>query len=304
MYLKYFISLLGCLVLGIIVFIIMEMNPRQEELALIINMENQRILPRNFRTTEKTVSHATISLEGLKELKSSASGQFSELSLSKMLEVIPADKILLIDLREESHGFMNGIAVSWYGENDWSNQEKDVNEIQQDEQGRLQKALQEKEVLLYQKNSLRDNPLMIRVNEAYTEKLLAQKKGVQYQRLPVTDHLRPTDERVGQFIALMKDSVLNPAARDWVHFHCSAGRGRSTTFIAMYDMMNNANKASFEDILARQALIGGKDLAEPFEKTDWRYEYHFERLEFLKNFYNYCKENPNFEQSWTFWIKR
>ena len=29
--------------------------------------------------------------------------------------------ICIVDLREESHGFFDGIAVSWYGEHDWGN---------------------------------------------------------------------------------------------------------------------------------------------------------------------------------------
>ena len=78
--------------------------------------------------------------------------------------------------------------------------------------------------------------------------------------------------------------------------HCPAGRGRTTTFLAMYDMMRNAVNVSFDDILARQAMIGGKDLTEPFAIGDWRYEHHFERLQFLMDFYNYCLENPNFEK--------
>ena len=143
------------------------------------------------------------------------------------------------------------------------------------------------------------------VNDAYTEAELAQARGIHYIRIPSTDHLKPPAEEVDQFVELISTQFLNKEKADyWIHMHCSAGRGRTTTFLAMYDMMRNAVNVSFDDILARQAMIGGKDLTEPFAIGDWRYEHHFERLQFLINFYNYCLENPNFEQSWSSWIKK
>lgn len=275
-----------------------------KEPALILNMENQFALPRNFRMTDACLSSSQLSSHGLLELRTSASGQFSQNSLTTILEIIPADKLILIDLREESHGFINGIAVSWYGEKNSGNKDKSLEEIQHDEKERLQKAIKNEYLYIYQKNGELIDPVQIYVKEAYTEAELAQKMGIHYARIPVTDYLKPCDKEVDRFIDFIKTHILNEKNSDcWMHLHCAAGRGRSTTFISMYDMMLNASHLSCLDILARQAMIGGKDLTEPFEISDWRYGHHFERLNFLLEFYNYCLENPNLEQSWTSWKK-
>ncbi len=277
-------------------------------LYTIINMENYEMLPRNFRMTQQPHSfmrEKNPSFHGLPELQASASGQFSQKGLAKILEVVPAAKILLIDLRKESHGFVNGIAISWHDEKNWRNKDKVLEEIIIEEKQLLEKALENKYIKLYQKNVALESPQWIHVKDAYSEAELAHRMGIQYKRIPVTDHLKPTDYDVDHFVDLIKAHGLHKNTSDmWIHLHCSAGRGRSTTFISMYDMMRNALHVSFDDILSRQEIIGGKDLSEPFDTSDWRYEYHFERLNFLINFYNYCLENPNFEKSWSSWIKK
>lgn len=272
----------------------------------IINMPNHEELPRNFRMTHRFSffdNEQFPSFYGLLELKASASGQFSQKSLAKILELIPAEKILLLDLRRESHGFVNGIAMSWSDEKNWQNKDKSLEQILSEEKQLLQKVFDDKLIKLYQKKSPLENPLLIHVKEVYSEEDLAQKMGVHYARLPVTDHLKPDNSEVDYFVELIKMHFLNKETDHWLHFHCSAGRGRSTTFMSMYDMMRNASYVSFEDILLRQMIIGGKNLTEPFDTSDWRYEYHFERLNFLIDFYNYCLENPNFEKLWSYWIK-
>lgn len=279
--------------------------------TLIINMENQKIFPRNFRITQEPyvfenseLSFQSLSLEGLHRLHSSASAQFSENSLTKMLEVIPAKNILILDLREESHGFLNGMAVSWQGERNWGNKDKSVEEILQDEKIRLQSSLDEKNVNIYKKTDL-ITPQVVHVEEAYSENQLAHKMGVHYLRIPSADHIKPYDKEIDHFVSLVKTNILNKETPDlWIHFHCSAGRGRSTTFMSIYDMMLNAQKVSFDDIISRQAMIGGKDLTEPFDVTDWRYYHQLERLMLLDEFYSYCLENPNFEQSWSSWKEK
>lgn len=283
-----------------------------EKITLILNMENQKSLPRNFRMTsetyvlEKSSSNSTPpSTYGIHELHASASGQFSQESLSKIIETISSDKILLLDLRQESHGFVNGIAISWYGENDWGNKDKTLEEILLDEKQRLQKTIEDEYILAYQKNSDINNntPLLIHVREAYSEADLVKNLGIQYIRIPLTDYLKPSNKNVDLFVEIIKKHILNQKSSDyWIHLHCAAGRGRSTTLMSMYDMMRNASHVSFHDILARQAMIGGKDLTQPFDSSDWRYSHHFERLDFLVDFYNYCLENPHFEQSWSSWL--
>src|SRR5258708_7019779 len=108
------------------------MDRQADNLLLILNMDNQKVLPRNFRMTRMSdelynaTQQGSLSTVGLFELNASASGQFSQQGLEKILELIPSNHILLLDLREESHGFINGIAVSWYSEKDWGNRGKNL----------------------------------------------------------------------------------------------------------------------------------------------------------------------------------
>jgi protein-tyrosine phosphatase len=72
-------------------------------------------------------------------------------------------------------------------------------------------------------------------NEAYAAKLLTAQLKVEviYQRIPVTDHCVPSDEALRTLVNLRKKVT----STDWVHFHCHGGDGRTTMFLAVYDML-------------------------------------------------------------------
>jgi hypothetical protein len=117
----------------------------------------------------------------------------------------------------------------------------------------------------------------------------------------VTDREAPTDAEVDRFIRLVRELPDG----EWLHFHCKAGHGRTTAFMAMYDMMRNAKKVSLDDILKRQFLIGGIDLAADPLKDDWRYDGAVSRRKSLERFYQYCKaNNDGFKQSWSEWLAK
>lgn len=129
-----------------------------------------------------------------------------------------------------------------------------------------------------------------------TEEELAKSLGMSYLRITVTDHEKPLDDQVDLFV----ESVRNLPQDTWLHFHCRGGAGRTTTFMAMYDMMHNANNVSFEDIMKRQNLIGGSDLLKSEDKDESQ-----DRSDFMNKFYDYCKENQDgFQTSWSQWIKK
>lgn len=269
-----------------------------QNLMLILNMENEFKLPKTFRMSTdplKEIAWPLPSTKGLPELQASASGQFSEKGLQKILSLLPTKEVLIIDLREESHGYVDGMAISWYGKYDWGNVGKTRTEIVQDEHHRLNEISQNGYFIL----STEFSPLIIHAKKAYNEATLAEKNGVDYVRLPNTDHVRPTDATVDKFITL----IANKPKNVWLHFHCAAGKGRATTFFVLYDMLQNAKDISFDDIISRQALIGGKDLLVPAEPGAWKYPYSLERIEFIKKFYRFAKERKEGE-SWTSWLAR
>jgi protein-tyrosine phosphatase len=94
-------------------------------------------------------------------------------------------------------------------------------------------------------------------------------------------------------------------ADGWVHFHCRAGKGRTTTFITLYDMLRNAGRVSLEDIVHRQSLlIGDYNLLELAGQSGWKAGLASERADFVRAFYDYARANPGgSQQMWSEWLK-
>ncbi|MFN7039355.1 MAG: phosphatase [Alphaproteobacteria bacterium] len=265
---------------------------------IVIDSENQSKLPKNFRIISSSI---------LKNINASASGQFSEAELQKIIKKIPKEKnIIIIDLREETHGFINGIAISWYGVYNHANLNITLDKINEDEIKRIDSLRAQKNIELFNIIDKKDGiinsleGIKVRVNDTYTEEELTKKYNLRYIRFPVTDHLKPNDYIVDQLMNLVKRITIN----DWLHIHCRAGKGRTTTFLVMLDIMKNAKKTSLEHIIDRHYKLGGIDLAKS-NTAAWKKTYADERLIFIKNFYEYCKNNnDNFTSSWSNWIKR
>lgn len=265
---------------------------------LIVNMWDSEELPKKFRMSTdlftKTEGSSAPSSIGLKELLASGSAQFSEKSLGAILKKIPSQHITIVDLRQESHGFVNGTAVSWFVERDWANKGKTLPEVLDDENRRLKEITEWPIATLY---ASRKFPVPVWVKSSFSEAELAATKNLGYLRIPVTDHMRPTDADVDVFINFVKSL---PKDTVWLHFHCAAGEGRTTTFLAMYDMMRNATKVKLHDIFLRQHLIGGINFLSE-SASDWRKSYFEDRKQFLRQFYVYCQQNPLFQKTWSTW---
>jgi hypothetical protein len=278
---------------------------------LKLDRKNSAALPDNFRTSDDAFIHTLPgghlpSREGMEKLHISGSQAFSEQQYLTVLQHIPAapDKIYDIDLRGESHGYINGNAVSWYKPDDWGNKGRAHNEIVSSERQMLAEIAElpfiNVGVLGDDKKIVPDKYYAWPVESALTEQQMTAKCGTRYLRLTLTDHLTPKHLEVDRFIRFYK-TVPEDA---WLHFHCFAGKGRTTTFMVMYDMLKNADRVSFDDIVLRQYAIGGIDL-EAYDpaKPLWRQQAVSDRIEFLKNFYRYVEENPALEKSWTRWCK-
>lgn len=229
----------------------------------------------------------------------SGSGQFSENTFEELILQLPVsiEELVIIDLREESHGLINGKAISWTdGLYNNLNSQKTLNEIEKDEKFRLQPVQKNKQITVRNKEEV----LVFEIEESKTEEEFVKQKGARYIRFPVTDHLRPSDFIIDQFIEFIK--ILNK--RDWIHLHCKAGKGRTTTFLVLLDAMMHAKKASLEEILKRQHLIGGADLTSTEKVNEVRTKAAQKRLELIKRFYIYCQEVPDFTVSWSNWNKQ
>lgn len=268
-------------------------------------------LPANFRTANDAFKQAVTgdkepSRLGMEKLRISGSRAFSAGEYRAILQRIPAapEQIYDVDLRGESHGYINGCAVSWYKDNDWGNKGRRHGEIVKSERQMLASINElpfiNVGVLGADKKIVPDKYYTWPVKQAMTEEAMAAGYGSRYLRLTLTDHLTPQHQEVDRFLRFYRQLPEDA----WLHFHCFAGKGRTTTFMVMYDMLKNADKVSFDDIVLRQFAVGGIDLtAYNPAKPVWRQQAVSERIEFLKNFYRYVRENPQLQKSWTRWCR-
>jgi hypothetical protein len=274
---------------------------------LMIDGCDEEALPRNFRKMNdplRQTGEKPPSVVGLSGLRASGSGQFSAKELVALRKALGKGPAIIVDLRQESHGFVNGIAISWCGEGNCTNLGKSREEVLKDEQGQLDDLKKKLRITACEFKSRKKNspgqffPEEMKPREVMSEAELARASGFGYMRFPIPDHRRPQDDEVNRFLAF----VRNLPEGTWLHFHCRAGVGRTTTFLAMYDMMQNASRVSLADIIRRQVLLGGMDLS---IKSAMAVEgdlapYSLERAEFVARFYDYCRANTDkFKTPWT-----
>lgn len=271
--------------------------------VLVIDAINLDQLPRNFRTTADNV--ATLgSTQGLFKLHTIGSAQFSELELQHVLDKYHPH--LIIDLRQESHGFINGAAISWYGKYNWANTSLSDHDAQLVENQLLQSLQDQASVVARQIMSKnmgkikQSQTIEFQAKQITSEVELLKKYSINYVRFYIADHKKPSDEQVDNFIGCIKHLPKD----QWIYIHCRGGKGRTTIFMSMRDMMENAKHLSFEEIIKRQYYLGGQNLFKMPNKKEPTYKYAVQRLQFLSKFYDYCKSNQdNFATSWRSWLK-
>lgn len=264
--------------------------PNESGIYITLDSENFDSLPKNFRKTTdlSKVENGKGNLNGLQELNISGSAQFTSLSLINMKKNINTkNEFWDIDLRQESHGFVNGSAISWYGPGNKANRGLTLNEVIVKEVNQLSSIPFGKPL------SIDRGKYTLLPTVVENEDKLVSSNNIKYLRITVTDGDRPTDDLIDLFV----DFVTKIPSNTWLHFHCKEGTGRTTTFMALYDMMKNSKEVSLDDMIQRQFLLGGFNLFKPGDEDP--------RAIFLKNFYNYAKENnDNFKTTWSQWIEK
>lgn len=271
---------------------------------------NSNIIPNNFRTTNLSGNnHRNMpapDLTGLEELKAAASAQFSEGQLNEIIKRInPNDsKIIVVDLRNEFHAFINGDPVSFFSQrNNSFNWNKTPEEIILSEEQLFNDLKEKTEINI---NKLKKDkvkveyvdPKMVKIHEIKMEKDLVKKYGLDYARFFVRDHTQPPDRQIDDFVSFIRN--LSP--NTWLYFHCRGGVGRTTTFLAMYDIIANSDKVALEDIIQRQYYIGGSLLSKLPANNSYKFNEHKVRLKFIKKFYEYVVDPLGYrEKTWSSW---
>lgn len=276
-------------------------------------------LPRMFRSCLGALQDDPNppSVKGLREIDASGSAQFSRGQLVAVLESKLVRKpVVVVDLRQESHGFLHvgkplhgesAIAVGWFAERDWMNVGKDLPSIELDQQRRLSRAAETSDLVVSWITSktpedgiwTAERSIVVPSGFA-TEREVVRELSQKYLRLPTTDHVRPRDAEVDEFVRFT--SALPGAT--WLHFHCRGGDGRTTTFMVMRDIMRNAPDVPVDDIVRRQHLLGGEDLDKPVSPNSFAHPFTVERRDFVRDFYDYvCAAKPGrYRLAWSAWV--
>ena len=267
--------------------------------------------PRNFRMASDNwrvePEDEPPTREGLDNLRISGSAQCTAAGFASLYTKLsaaaaaPGAPIYDVDLRQESHGFADGLPVSWHKKNNLANEGKTPEEVALDEEERLADlaGVTTTFVPKGKTDKGRVEAFTFAPQNVQTEKEVVEALGFRYVRFYVTDRTQPDTETIEAFLDFV-DSLPGDA---WLHFHCRAGHGRTTTFMAMYDMIRNPGIPA-ETIIERQHLIGGADLT-AMKDEEWKNERIIQRLETLKLFSEYVRARHAGETTlrWGEWIE-
>jgi hypothetical protein len=265
-------------------------------------------LPRNFRTTDQPLvvkEGRTPDAAGLATLHESGGAEFTPAGLKLMLGKLHGP-VTVFDLRQETHLFVDDVPVSWMATNNWANVGRAHDAIVADEVARVGACPMGTRLALADDKAKKTEtggtaPEQVVVAHAATEREIVEAAGAHYVRLTVTDHARPLDGEVDRFILAVRELPVDA----WAHFHCRAGRGRTTTFMALYDMLRNAREVSVEDIARRQEILSNDyDVLANGDAGTWKAPITADRVAFIRAFHDYAVANPNGRpQLWSEWLK-
>ena len=227
-------------------------------------------------------------LRDIPTLNISGSAQFTKDQLLNLKNSINKDNICIVDLRQESHGMINDLAISFL------NPYKDLNngftteQTIKAENSLLNKIKIGNTIQLYKHTGIFIKD--ITVDFISNESQLVTEADMQYKRFAVKDNSAPTPDIVDEFVEFIK----NKPDDIHLHFHCAAGKGRTTAFMVMYQAMKNNSNLTLEQLLSYQYNIGGVNL------HDNNIQYNF-----LEDFCNYVQKNKdsNYSISYSQWIK-
>jgi hypothetical protein len=233
-----------------------------------------------FRTMQdKIYSLENIELKGLRELKASG-GNLPRLHyVSWKLSHIQEPKIIL-DLKSEFHGYIKGIPTTFFAYN------------------RSEPALRH-----IPRRYLITGSIDILPDHVLPEEDEVKKFGFAYKSIDVGSKFIATDEQIDELVTFFDTLPKNT----WVHIHCTNGAGRTSTALAMLDIMKNAPDVTLDQIVKRQYLLGSVNL---FDTEVWKGgTYTKEELEnrkkFIENFYVFiCERKAGKIQVWSEWQRK
>ncbi len=255
---------------------------------------SDKTLIRSSKRPWDTLNLRYLPVEGM-----SGSAQYSKEQLQQILSEIEArykiarNKILIVDLRGEAHVFADAEPISILDKKDESTATKEYRSTQ--ENIIKDKLANQNITVIPHRFTLNHPPMISRevlekqpitriFSTIETEEEMVKGIGAQYLRIPIPDYSAPTPEQIQFF-----DEAIKKSGAEWIHIHCHGGVGRSTTFMAVLDMIRQPN-LSLDEIIERQWKAGGRDMKGPPEAGQ-RPEDAARILEILKD--EYAKRHPD-----------
>ncbi|MGL5149481.1 MAG: fused DSP-PTPase phosphatase/NAD kinase-like protein [Clostridium sp.] len=202
----------------------------------------------------------------------SGSKQFTPSQLLNIKNKYLNKNLIVVDLRQESHGFINNIAFCYYLKGIDLNHSLSTPEVMLKEKEQISKIHKGEQISLYRKSGI--EALTTLVQTSYTELDLCKLNDLSYTRLAVVDGGLPTPEVLDSFLSFVNSIPQN----SHIHFHCEEGEGRTTMFMVLYTILKSKPLPPLQEILDYQIELGGIKLTDDIH-----------RAEFLENFYNYVK---------------
>eukprot|EP01105_Mastigella_eilhardi_P005828 TRINITY_DN17531_c0_g1_i1.p1 TRINITY_DN17531_c0_g1~~TRINITY_DN17531_c0_g1_i1.p1 ORF type:complete len:293 (-),score=70.14 TRINITY_DN17531_c0_g1_i1:92-970(-) len=227
----------------------------------------------------------------LRTLTCSGSGAFSKRQLRSVLDLVsppgaPRRQVVVVDLRKESHGFLEGAPVSWFRPPyNWGNRgltaaqaiaacEESVRALRHEADAAAAAARLRRRFKLVLREIVKlprgggvlmtrevappaaDRPVLVQ-----GERAVVEAAGAVYVPLPTDDHSVPDAQVTRWFVDLccgrLPGVKLERGAH--VHVHCRAGRGRTTLFMLLLHMLQLASCSGggTSDDAAARALAPG-----------------------------------------------
>ncbi len=274
-------------------------EPNSNVVLIYDKNPNNSALPKRLRFCTDPIEG--LNNTGLKDLNMIGSGAFTESQLDSITK--GKTSFIIVDLREESHCYINGEPVCWYEGRNTANEGKTPDTILVSENAALS-AINLGSNIPIAYIADKSNGIVEKYDWHYpvtetvmSEQELVESKGYGYQRFFVTNHQHPSDSEIERFLAFVSTTPID----SWLYFHCRAGAGRTTTFMVMYDIIRTGSDVPLKDIISRHAALGGKRLFDFPEGSGYKYENALKRKIFLENFYSYVTSGAISEVCWSQW---
>lgn len=265
--------------------------------------ENNNGLPRRFHTMDEPFIENpkykggdinNVSREGMDKLNMSGSAMFSLDQLNTMLARFNQkdhNKIYMFDFCQESKLFVNKDAVFYYGDLNMGNLGRTTEQIMNNET-ELKNSILNTKIDEYSRCDENDTtpPVTVEVDSVLTEKEVCDNYGINYIRIPGTDHVFPGPSAIDYFIQYVKNLPQDA----YLHMHCSGGVSRTTIFMVIWDIMQNPT-VSLDDIVARQCLYERAWLYQDkaSDTPTYKNDLYKEKTDMIKKVYEYLMRNKD-----------